>query len=281
MSGATMPPGGLAFKAREIEEVVDVYFFRRVGIVIARLAQDLRLTPTDVTFASIAAGALGGLLLASPRYAILGVALLILHGVLDSSDGQLARLTGQASDFGRLMDGVAGYVTHIAMYVGVTIAVFPRDGWPAVLLAGVAGLCTIVHAQMYDYHRTTYAAYAIKGEALPAAVGTPHRGLLGFYESMQRVLAGRHPAVERRLALSGATGRVHDEDRRRYRECFYRPVRGWNLMGDNGRRLTIAIAVWAGRPEWFILAELTLLNVVFAALWWVQRRADDRFLEGA
>ena len=60
---------------------------------------------------------------------------------------------------------------------------------------------------------------------------------------------------------------MNDADRQRYRECFYRPVRcGWNLMGDNGRRLTIAIAVWAGRPEWFILAELTLLNVVFAAL---------------
>ena len=71
MSGATLPPGGLAFKAREIEEVVDVYFFRRVGIVFARLAQDLRLTPTDVTLAAIAAGALGGLLLASPRYAVL------------------------------------------------------------------------------------------------------------------------------------------------------------------------------------------------------------------
>jgi len=39
MNGATMPPGGLAFKAREIEEVVDVYFFRRVGIVFARIAQ--------------------------------------------------------------------------------------------------------------------------------------------------------------------------------------------------------------------------------------------------
>jgi len=281
MNGATMPPGGLAFKAREIEEVVDVYFFRRAGIVIARFAQELRLTPTDVTLASIAAGALGGLLLASPHLAIPGVALLILHGILDSSDGQLARLTGQASDFGRMMDGVAGYITHVAMYVGVTIAAFPRLGWWAVLLACAGGICTIVHAQMYDYHRTTYAAYAIKGEALPAAVGTPHRGLLGFYESMQRVIAGRHPEVERRLALNGHAGIVGDESRQRYRECFYRPVRGWNLLGDNGRRITIAAAVWAGRPEWFIFAELTLLNVVFVALWWVQRRADDRFLEGA
>jgi len=279
MNGTTMPPGGLAFKAREIEEVVDVYFFRRLGIVFARLAQELRLTPTDVTFASIAAGAVGGLLLASPRTAMLGVALLILHGVLDSSDGQLARLTGQSSDFGRMMDGVAGYITHVAMYVGVTIAAFPRLGWWALLLACAGGFCTIVHAQMYDYHRTTYAAYAIKGEALPAAVGTPHGGLLGLYESMQRLIAGRHPEVERRLALNGRAGVVEYESRQRYRQFFYRPVRGWNLLGDNGRRLTIAVAVWFGRPEWFIFAELTVFNLFFVALWWVQRRADDRFLE--
>jgi hypothetical protein len=96
---------------------------------------------------------------------------------------------------------------------------------------------------------------------------------------MQRLIAGRHPEVERRLALNGRAGVVEYESRQRYRQFFYRPVRGWNLLGDNGRRLTIAVAVWFGRPEWFIFAELTVFNLFFVALWWVQRRADDRFLE--
>jgi hypothetical protein len=134
---------------------------------------------------------------------------------------------------------------------------------------------------MYDYHRTTYAAYAIKGEVLPAAAGIAHGGVLGVYEAMQRAVAGKHPDVERRLAADATSGRVREDDRDLYRACFYRPVRGWNLMGDNVRRLSIAVAVWAGRPEWFIWAELLPLNAVFAALWWVQQRADDRFLERA
>ncbi|HUR32898.1 MAG TPA: CDP-alcohol phosphatidyltransferase family protein [Vicinamibacterales bacterium] len=277
----TSHSSGLAFKAREIEELVDVYFFRRLGIVFALLARALRLTPTMVTVGAMMAGAAGGALLASPRYALLGVALLILHGVLDSSDGQLARLTGQSTEFGRMMDGVAGYVTHIAMYLGILASGFARGyGWELFAAAGAAGACTIVHAQMYDYHRTTYAACVLEGEALPAIAGHPHAGIVGLYEAMQRAIAGRHPAVEQAIAGRAVGGRVRDDDRQRYRACFYRPVRGWNLMGDNVRRLAIAVAAWSGRPEWFIVSELVPVNAAFVVLWWVQRRADARFLEG-
>ncbi|MGE3958874.1 MAG: CDP-alcohol phosphatidyltransferase family protein [Vicinamibacterales bacterium] len=270
---------GLAFKAREIEELVDIYFFRRLGIVFAHAARALGLSPTTVTFGALFAGAIGGAMLAWPGWAPIGVVFLFLHGVLDSSDGQLARMTGRSTEFGRVMDGVAGYVTHVAMYLGILASASARGwGWELVGLAAAAGFSTIVHAQMYDYHRTTYATFAIKGSIPPAVAGTPHTGLLGFYEGMQRALAGLHPVVERRLAGRALAGQVRDEDRQLYRTCFYRPVRGWNLMGDNLRRLSIALAVWAGRPEWFVFAELIPVNLACGALWLLQQRADRRFL---
>lgn len=272
----------LAFKAREIEEFVDVYFFRRVGIVGAHAARAVGLSPTGVTFIGMVAGALGGALLASPSRAWLAVTLLIMHGVLDSSDGQLARMTGRSTEFGRLMDGVGGYVTHVAMYLGILASACSRGyGWGLFLAAVAAGVSTIVHAQMYDYHRTTYATFVIKGEATPATRGEPHGGIVGAYEAMQRALAGLHPEVERVIASRREEGRVRDEDRARYRACFYRPVRGWNLLGDNVRRLSIAVAALAGRPEWFIVTELVPLNVLLLCLWWFQRRADARFLAAA
>lgn len=271
--------GGLAFKAREIEEFVDVYFFRRCGIVCAHAARLAGLSPTAVTWLALVAGAVGGGALASPRYAWLGVALLVLHGILDSADGQLARMTGQSSEFGRFMDGVAGYVTHVAMYLGILASAFSRGlGWGLVAVAVVAGLSTIVHAQMYDYHRTTYTAIAIKGHPSLSATEQSSIGIVNVYESMQRALSGLHYTVERAIADRSPARQVSREDRDRYRECFYGPVRGWNLMGDNIRRLSIAIAVWAKRPEWFIYAELVPVNVAMAALWVRQRRADMRFL---
>lgn len=273
--------GGLAFKAREIEEFVDVYFFRRVGIVCAHAARLLGLSPTAVTWVALAAGAVGGAAVAVPRFAWLGVALLILHGVLDSADGQLARMTGQSTEFGRMMDGVAGYVTHIALYLGALASAFSRGGhWSLWLVAIAAGMSTVVHAQMYDYHRTTYAAIAIKGH--PSLLPRPAvPGLVGGYEGMQRAISGLHPDVERAIQHRAVNGVVSHDDRLRYRQHFYRRVRGWNLMGDNLRRLSTVVAVASGRPEWFIFAELGPVNVLFVVLWWLQWRADARFLERA
>jgi hypothetical protein len=79
----------LAFKAYEIEELADVHFFRPLGMIFARAARVLRLTPTTVTLVGAAVGMAGGALLSSERLALGGFALLIFHGILDSSDGQL------------------------------------------------------------------------------------------------------------------------------------------------------------------------------------------------
>lgn len=274
---------GLAFKSRDIEESVDVYFFRRLGIVFALAARAIGMSPTGVTVVAMIAGGVGGALLAWPDYAMLGVALLVLHGVLDSSDGQLARLTGNSTEFGRMMDGVAGYVTHIAMYLGILASGLSRGwGWELAGLMLVAGVSTIVHAQMYDYHRSAYVAYVTKGEPPPAVVGAPNTGIVGAYEAMQRVIVGLHPEVERVLVSRLVDGRVGEADRQRYRACFHTPiVYGWNLMGDNMRRLSILVAVWFGRPEWFIFVEIVPLNLLMVALWFRQREADRRFLEAA
>ena len=279
MTDLTPASDGLAFKAREIEELVDVYFFRRLGILFAHAARIAGLSPTAVTWVALVVGGVGGSALASSRYAWLGVVLLVMHGVLDSADGQLARMTGQSSEFGRLMDGVAGYVTHVGMYLGILVSAFSRGcGWGLVAVAVIAGLSTIIHAQLYDYHRTTYLSIAIKGQpSLPAAEQQPI-GIVRVYESMQRVLSGLHHEVERAIAARALARQVGADDRDRYRACFYRPVRGWNLMGDNIRRLSIALAVWAQRPEWFIYAELVPVNATLAVLWLWQRRADSRFL---
>ena len=274
---------GLAFKSRDIEESVDVYCFRRLGIVFALAARAVGMSPTGVTFVAMAAGAVGGALLAWPHYAMLGVALLVLHGVLDSSDGQLARLTGNSTEFGRMMDGVAGYVTHIAMYLGILVSGLSRGwGWELLVLMVLAGLSTVVHAQIYDYHRSAYVAYVTKAEPPPAVVGAPNTGIVGAYEAMQRVIVWLHPSVERLLVSRLVDGRVREDDRQRYRACFYGPiVYGWNLRGDNMRRLTILIAVWFVRPEWFVFAEIVPLNLLMVVLWFRQRDAARRFLEAA
>lgn len=281
MSARGPEPHGLAFKAYEIEEFVDIHFFRRVGILVARGARALALTPNQVSVIAAVVGGAGGALLASDRFVLVGVALIFFYGVLDSADGQLARLTGQTSEWGRVLDGVAGYVTHIAAYVAIGARMTSEGGtgwtWALALAAGAA---TVVQAQLYDYHRTSYATIVVKGRVVTQAVAAAipaSRGSLSRYESMQRTLAGRHPDVEAAVAMRSHGDIVPDADRQLYRESFVGLMPAWNLFGDNVRRYAIAGLALAGALEWFF-AVVLLLNVPLLVIWQLQQRADARFL---
>jgi phosphatidylglycerophosphate synthase len=274
---------GLAFKAREIEELADVHFFRPLGMLLARLARALRLSPTQVTLAGAAVGMVGGALLYSPRLGLLAFALLILHGILDSSDGQLARMTGQATELGRLLDGVGGYLTHAAIYLALIAGVLAQGGPLTIAVWAVAaGVSNVIQAQLYDYHRTAYARTVIQGRTVVAAGSRPPgvfaAAVIRVYETVQARLAGAHPQVERAIADRSTDGRVRDNDRERYRSCFYWPVRGWNLFGDNTRFYAIGVLAWLHRPEWFFLFLLVPMNLALLLVWRWQLAADRRFL---
>lgn len=277
-------PAGLEFKAYEIEELADVYFFRPAGIMFARAARTLHLTPTAVTAVSVVVGAVGAALLYFDDLALAGFALIVLYGVLDSSDGQLARMTGQTTELGRVLDGVGGYAVYAAIYTALVCRSLALGaGASSVGWAALAAIATSVHAQMYDYHRTAYARVAIDGVsgregASPSAAGWAT--LVRAYESAQRRLAGAHADVEAAIAARATDGTVRDEDRARYRECFYGPVRGWNLLGDNTRFYALGVLAWVHHLEWFVLFILVPMNAAFAALWLWQARADRRFLAG-
>ena len=270
----------LAFKAYEIEERVAVYCFRPVGMLIARGARSLGLTPTSLTMAAMAVGALAGVLLYDPRWGAVAFALLMFHGVFDSSDGQLARLTGQTSEFGRMMDGVAGYVTHMAIYGGIVAGALARggSGW-IVAWAVLAGLLNVVHAGLYDYHRSSYGRVVVNGKPERLVEEPPSRyWIMRVYEKVARALAALHPRVESRLAERVVAGRTREADRARYRAGFYRPVRLWNLMGDNTRFFIIGVLLLLNRLEWFFAIVLGPLTLIFAAAWVWQLSADRSFL---
>jgi hypothetical protein len=270
---------------------VDVYFFRRCGIVFARAARAVRLSPNGVSILAAIAGGAGGAMLASESLALTGVGCLFLHGILDSADGQLARMTGRTSELGRLLDGVAGYVTHAAAYLGIAAGSISRGGsWSILGWAVIAGLFTAIQAQMYDYHRTAYASIVVHGtptrraadSGIDGEVASPRPApsrLMALYEAVQRRLAGLHPEVERRLASRATAGRVRDEDRAEYRAAFCRPVvRGWNLLGDNVRRYAFAVLAFTHRLDWMFGFILVPMNMVLMVIWLWQRRVDREYL---
>ena len=271
------------FKAYEIEELVDVYFFRPLGFIIARFAASLRLTPTQITVFGALVGIAGGAMLYDQRLGFYSFALLILHGIIDSADGQLARMTGRVTELGRVLDGVAGYLTHAAIYLAIAASVLHGGGSNAILIwMGLAGIANAVQAQMYEYHRHEYAMIVVKGLA-PRGDSAKitqawMKSLYAWYLATARLLNGLHTEVESLIAARSTRETVREDDRALYRKCFYWPMRGWNLLGDNMRRYAIGILVCLDRLELFFAFILLPMNVALIALWFWQRHADRKFL---
>jgi phosphatidylglycerophosphate synthase len=279
-----LPPGH-AGKAADIEELTDRYFTRPVGSLIASAAAVLRMTPTQVTILGAIAGVAGGACLYDERLGWLAFALLFLHAILDSADGQLARRTGQVSELGRVLDGVGGYVTHIAMYLAVAAGHIERGGSTSILFWMLAaGLSTIAHAQVYDYYRTAYSSVVKEGRVrqnetaqVSGWLAAPYQA----YSAMQRLLVGSHEDVVAALGARSSGAMIGEEERQRYRKSFRPLVRGWNLMGDNMRRYVVGLLVCIQRIDLLFAFIVIPLNLVFIAMRIRQARADRRFLAAA
>ena len=275
---------GHAEKPSEIEAPTDIYFSTPIGGWMAGVAAKAGMTPSQVTIFGALVGVAGGALLYSESLGLIAFALLILHGLIDSADGQLARRTGQVSELGRVLDGVAGYLTHAAMFLGIALGYMHRDGSAWILLwMFLAAIPTITHAQLYDHHRTVYGAIVRQGRVRrnePAKVSGWLRAPYEWYSAMQQSLVRSHSDVEAAIQARAAAEVVSAEDRQRYRARFLPLVRGWNWLGDNPRRYAVGILVCLGRPELFFAFILVPMNLLCLALWLWQQRADREFLAG-
>ena len=281
-AGQSVLPQGLAFKAFEIAELADVYFFHPLGFICARLANSLRMTPTQVTVIGALIGVAGGALLFDEDLGLVAFALLIVHGIIDSADGQLARITGRITELGKVLDAGAGYVTHAAIYLAIAAGVLHRGGSRVILLWMVlAGIATIAQAQMYEYHRRAYSS--VVGERClprhdPAKVAPWLRRIMRGYLFIQRWFIGLHAEVDAALSRRSIAGVIPDQDRDRYQNHFYGPVRGWNLLGDNTRFYAIGVLGCFHRIDLYFAFILLPMNLAFLILWLWQRRAEQRFL---
>ena len=91
------PRSGLeaTYKAREVEGVFDLYFYRPIGFWLARFFARLRMTPAGVSLLAGIFGVIAGHLYYYRNLSI-NVAGMMLHvcaNTLDNADGQRSRLT--------------------------------------------------------------------------------------------------------------------------------------------------------------------------------------------
>lgn len=102
-----------------------------------------KVTPDQVTLLSLIVGWTSSLFLAAPSSMsmLLGAFFLEIYYVLDSVDGQLARLTGQCSKTGAFLDILLNYLVHPFCFLSIGVGQCRVTGnWVWVLLGAIAAL---------------------------------------------------------------------------------------------------------------------------------------------
>ena len=151
-------------KSDETEGLFELYFTRTPGYLWALLFRALHIHPITVTVASIFIGAASAYFFAQSdlQSNIIAVSLLIMANWMDCADGQLARLTGQKTLVGRVLDGFAGDVWFQCIYVALAIRLTPTLGIWGWLLGAYAGYyCHVRQANLSDYYRNQHLYFLL------------------------------------------------------------------------------------------------------------------------
>ena len=114
-------------KSKETEDWLDYRVVRPLSYLWALLFAKAGIHPNTVTVISMIIGAAASVFFMHGSYYyegwhgllmnIIGILLLCQADIFDCTDGQLARMTGKKSRLGRILDGMAGFVWFIPIYV--------------------------------------------------------------------------------------------------------------------------------------------------------------------
>ncbi len=279
------------FKSLDTEEWLDIHFTRPIGLLWARFFNAFNVHPNVVTILSIFLGGAAGVMFYFDDLTlnIIGILLLVWANLYDSCDGQLARMTGKKTRWGRILDGFAGDVWFFAIYAAICLRLqgHPIPGtdtnwgvwiW---LLCALAGLvCHGKQCQLADYYRNIHL-YFLKGEtgseldnsekltdefrSLTWKNNFAWKLFLYFYRNYTQSQEKMTPTFQRFKALiDNRFGRVLPQSLRDDFRAGSKPLMKWaNILTFNTRAIVLYISLLVGEPWIYPLFEITVMNVLF------------------
>jgi archaetidylinositol phosphate synthase len=185
-------------KPRRGSELVCERVFRPLAHPLVLLFARLRVPPPVVVAAAGATGLAAAVELG--RGSLLAAALLVqLKTLLDNADGQLARLTGRTSAFGRYLDSEVDLFVNAALFAALAWT----TGRPALALAGFLAVTSVLSLN-FNAERLSRAAVA-EPQANGRATALLRRIYGIVYAPQDRLaesLVARRPALTSSSAVS-------------------------------------------------------------------------------
>jgi phosphatidylglycerophosphate synthase len=282
-----------SLKSNDTEEWLDVHFTRPIGLVFALFWNRLGIHPNVITMLSIFLGAASGIMFSYTDlpHNIAGVVLLMFADFCDSTDGQMARLSGKKTLIGRMLDGFSGDVWFFFIYAAIALRLqdqyIPGTDirwsfwiWILVFIAGV--LSHSPQASLADYYRQIHL-YFLKGkggseldtyvqqraiyESLPKSAHMD-RAFYFSYSNYCKSQERRTPRFQTFFANWKNVASLEENNelapvRQQFLDGSRRLMPFTNLLTFNSRAICLYITALLNCPWVYILFEIIVLNGLY------------------
>lgn len=281
-----------SFKSKDTEEWLDVYFTRPIGLVFAIFWNKLGVHPNAITILSIFLGVGAGVMFGYTdlMHNILGVLLLMFANFCDSTDGQMARLTGKKTLIGRMLDGFSGDMWFASIYIAIIIRLFNQNipgtevPWHLLIfvLAFVAGvMCHSPQSSLADYYRQIHLLF-IKGkegseldnyeqqrkiyENLPKSKWLDrlfYFNYANYCKSQEKRTPKFQKMMEGVKERYGGVENMPQELKQQFIKGSRPLMKYTNILTFNVRAITIYITCLLNCPWVYLLVEIIILNILY------------------
>ena len=276
----------LSFKSEDTEEWLDVHFTRPIGLVFALLWNKLNIHPNVITIVSIFLGVGAGWMFhyTDLLHNIYGVLLLMFANFCDSTDGQMARITGKKTLIGRMLDGFSGDLWFTAIYVGIIVRLWNQNipgtdiqwGIWSFVLCAIAGIG--LHAKqssLADYYRQIHLFFLLgkEGSELDnyqqqraTYESLPKSDVLSrvFYYNYANYCKSQEQRTPQFQKFFAAWKQNQQEGVRERLLAGSRPLMKYtNLLTFNSRAITIYITCLLDCPWVYPLVEITVFQAMY------------------
>lgn len=275
-----------SLKLLEVEELLDLIFYRPLAFVFVKAIYPTNLTPNQITILALIFGVVAGALIFfnNQIYLIIAGILLIIYDVLDCSDGQLARLKKNGTPIGRILDGVADYIVTITAYLGIgfgfaSSSINPLSSWLLLILAGVSN---IIHAIAVDYYRNRFLDYALNRESF---LGDDLKEFEIEYNNLRKMGGNyfqrailwiylNYSKLQISISKSSTSVRIKQFDADDYYKKNRKILHLWTYIGPTTELTLLIISALINRLDLFIITMITVANIYAITLYIVQLRID-------
>lgn len=281
-----------SFKSKDTEEWLDVYFTRPIGLVFAIFWNKLGVHPNVITILSIFLGVGAGIMFGYTdlMHNILGVLLLMFANFCDSTDGQMARLTGKKTLIGRMLDGFSGDLWFVTIYFAIIFRLFNQNipgtelHWHLLIfvLAFVAGvMCHSPQSSLADYYRQIHLLF-LKGkegseldnyaqqrqiyENLPKSKWFD-RLFYYNYANYCKSQEKRTPKFQKMMEVIkeryGSVENMPQELKEQFIKGSRPLMKYTNILTFNVRAITLYVTCLLNCPWVYLLVEIIILSIIY------------------